>query len=222
MTASIEEAELKLRAPDEAALDALAAAPSLGGAVLGPATVVHEVDVYLDTADGRLAAARWACRFRTREGRSWISLKGPATHDPEDALHRRPEVEGPVGEPGLPISWPESPAREMVLELAGEAALEERLSLVQERTERSVTDGAEPLGTLSLDRVEVMAGDRSAGRLRIVELELHPGASGDRADRHAARAGELQLVLEERGLVREPASKLVLALELVRAAQPPS
>ena len=222
MTASIEEAELKLRARDEAALDALAAAPSLGGATLGPATVVHEVDIYLDTADGRLAAARWACRFRTRDGRSWISLKGPARHAPDDPLQRRPEVEGPVGEPGSPTSWPESPARQMVLELAGEAALEERLSLVQERTERSVTDGGEPLGTLSLDRVEVIAAGRPVGRLRIVELELPAGAPRGRAEHHAARAGELESVLEGLGLVREPASKLGLALELVRAARPPS
>ncbi|HSM38390.1 MAG TPA: CYTH domain-containing protein, partial [Candidatus Limnocylindrales bacterium] len=98
MAAGIE-AELKLSATDDSALDSMAAAERLGPARLGPARTVLETDAYLDTPDGRLAAARWACRLRTRAERSWISLKGPATHRRGAVLHRRPEIDGPVGDP---------------------------------------------------------------------------------------------------------------------------
>ena len=93
------EIELKYRARDDAVLARLAAAPALGPAVLDPPRTVDELDRYLDTADGRLAEARWACRLRTRDGRTVLSLKGPPdtelVTDPA-ALHRRPEVEGPA------------------------------------------------------------------------------------------------------------------------------
>ena len=51
------EAELKFWAADDQPLRALAAAPLLGPAQLGPARVVDELDRYLDTVDRRLAAA---------------------------------------------------------------------------------------------------------------------------------------------------------------------
>ena len=57
---------------------------------------VDEVDRYLDTVDLRLATARWACRLRTREGRTIVSLKGPCGTCSGDALHLRGEVEGPA------------------------------------------------------------------------------------------------------------------------------
>ncbi len=112
------ELELKYLAIDPAPLRALAAVSSLGPARLGPVSVADELDRYLDTPDLRLATARWACRLRTRGGRMKLSLKGPAAHRPQDALHRRPEVEGPAG-PGLdPGTWPPSPARDLLASLA--------------------------------------------------------------------------------------------------------
>jgi len=209
--AGLIEAELKLRAAGEAPLDALTTAPALGRARLGPAVTVDELDVYLDTPDGRLAAARWACRLRTREGRRWISLRGPAAHQPGEPLHRRPEIEGPVGpDPLDPAAWPDSPARARVLQLAGEQRLAERVTLRQRRTERSVALEGEEIGTLSLDRVEVRRHEASPGRLFAVELEL---ADPERA---ASLAPELLRALSSRdGLVPEAASKLELALRLV-------
>lgn len=206
------EAELKLRAPDDATLDLLATLPALGSHALGPATIVRETDVYLDTSDGRLAAARWALRLRTRDGRTLASLKGPAEHHPGEALHRRPEVEGPVDRPSLPSTWPGSAARSLVLELAGEAELVERLTLLQERTERAVDGAGRRIGTLSLDRVQVLVHGRSRGRLRVVELELDPTLG---YPRQAALAPELLERLVELGLRPDPASKLELALGFV-------
>lgn len=206
------EAELKLSAPDDATLDLLASLPRLGRHHLDPPRTVLETDRYLDTPDGRLAAMRWALRIRTRDGRTWASLKGPAEHRPDEALHRRPEVEGLVADPRRPARWPESAARSLLLELAGETELEERLTLRQERTERAVLDAGARIGTLSLDRVEVLAHGTGRGRLRVVELELEPALD---AARQAALAVDLLDALLACGLRPDPASKLELALDLV-------
>src|SRR5207237_9751250 len=93
---------------------------------LGAAETFLEVDRYVDTRDGRLAAARWACRLRRRARRHLISLKGPAADASGEhggtlggALHRRQEIEGPAGAGLDPRGWPESPARSRLLELKG-------------------------------------------------------------------------------------------------------
>lgn len=204
------EAELKLSAADDATLDRLATIELLGPARLGPAHTILETDAYLDTEDQRLASARWACRLRSREGRRWISLKGPAAHRAGSLLHRRPEIDGPVGDPLLPHSWPASPARQRVLELAGDAPLRERLVLRQRRTERAALAGDARVATLSLDRVEVLAGGALVGRLRTVELEL-----GDPPPDAAWLDGVARGLLAVSGLSPEPASKLELALGML-------
>jgi inorganic triphosphatase YgiF len=215
MAATIE-VELKLHAEEEA-LRSLATADALGPARLGPARAVEELDVYLDTADRRLAGTRWACRLRTRDGRRTVSLKGPAEHRPGEALHRRPEVEGPGPEPAAtgtdPARWPLSPARDLVLRLSGGEPLEERLSLRQRRVEREVLVDGRQVAILSLDRVRVERHGLELGELRVVELELLRGASsGDWlspvSDALVARPG----------LRPEPMSKLERALELAEGA----
>lgn len=213
MTAGRIEAELKFWAEDDGPLRALTSASLLGAALLGPARVVDEVDRYLDTADGRLAVARWACRLRSREGRTFASLKGPAEHEPGDLLHRRPEVEGPAGAGLLPRAWPPSPARDRLLALAGDAPLVERFTLAQERTERAVElDGAR-VGLLSLDRGWVLRRNVEVGRLAVVELELDPAALDAGFD-YGPLAAALAAIP---GLVADPASKLERALALLTA-----
>jgi inorganic triphosphatase YgiF len=207
------ETELKLRA-DEAALRTLATLDDLGPARLGPAREADERDLYLDTPDGALAAARWACRLRARDGRRWISCKGPAEHAPGDPLHRRPEVEGPAPEGALggAAGWPDSAARDLVLRLAGDVPLVERISLRQLRTERGVmVDGAR-VATLSLDRVGVERDGARLGGFAVVELEL---AAASRAD---ALEGVVEALLARSGLAPDPLSKLERALELARGA----
>jgi inorganic triphosphatase YgiF len=207
------EAELKLRG-SQAALDALAALDSLGPATLGDARTVEELDVYLDTAGGALAAARWACRLRAREGRRWISCKGPAEHRPGDAVHRRPEVEGPApgGEASSVAHWPPSAARNLVLRLAGDAPLAEVVSLRQRRTERPVAVGDARVGTLSLDRVMVEQSGDGLGAFAVVELELDRGMDASGVD-------DVLAALQARpDLQPDPLSKLEHALELARGA----
>jgi inorganic triphosphatase YgiF len=208
------ESELKFWAADERPLDALAAAPVLGPAELGPARAVDELDRYLDTADLRLAAARWACRIRNREGRTILSMKGPAEHAAGDAVHRRSELEGGAG-PGLdPSGWPPSPARDLLVDVAGGAPLLERFTLAQHRTERSVTLAGAPVGLLSLDRSRVLHRATELGLLLVVELEFRDEALAAGLDPRplAAALGAMP------GLVHDPLSKLERALAMVAAA----
>lgn len=214
MTTSPVESELKYLAADERPLLHLATADRLGPARLGPASTVTELDRYLDTADLRLAAVRWACRLRTRDRRTIVSLKGPAQHRPGDLLHLRPEVEGPAG-PGLePRAWPLSPARDRLLAMIGGAALLERFSLAQQRTERSVSLDGRRIGGLSLDRVRVVHREVEVGRMLVVELELDPAPPASGLD-HRALAKALG---QTSGLAADPLSKFERAQEMLATA----
>ena len=113
------EVEAKFLADGPEPLERLTAADRLGRASLGPPRVFDEVDRYLDTDDGRLAAAGWACRLRERDGRFRVSLKGPSVAQRESWLHHRPEVEGPATDAFDPRAWPDSEARRLVEQLSG-------------------------------------------------------------------------------------------------------
>ncbi len=204
------EVEARFRADGPGPLEALAAASHLGRARLGSARSVDELDRYVDTDDGRLASAQWACRLRLREGTTRISLKGPPAGPPTDGWHhRRPEVEGPASDEIDPESWPPSEARDLLVSLSGGRRLAERLRLDQERIERSVTLDREPaLGVLTLDRVHLAVGSIDLGRLFIVELELDPAS-----ERAEAQLDQLAAALADvPGLVAEPRTKLEHAL----------
>lgn len=205
------EVEARFAAASDHPLADLAAAPSLDGAPLGPARTVDEVDRYLDTIDGRLAAARWACRLRLREGTTRLSLKGPAEPTEGAWHHRRPEVEGPATDVVEPDRWPPSEALDLLLGLTGGTPLVERFTLAQRRTERAVLVDGRNVGTLSLDRVDVRRDGRGGGSMRVVELELaHEDAlDHDRFARLAAALGAYP------GLEADPHTKLEHALELL-------
>lgn len=211
MTPSRLEAELKFTARDERPLEVLEGSASLGPAALGPGGTVRELDLYLDTADLRLEAARWACRLRSRGGSTILSLKGPAEHLPGELLHKRPEVEGPAG-PGLdPHDWEPSAARELLLSMTGSRPLVERFALEQDRTERTVQVASVLVGGLSLDRVQVLHEGREVGRMFVVELELEPAAVASGFD-PAPLAAALSAV---EGLLPDPVSKLERALQML-------
>jgi inorganic triphosphatase YgiF len=211
VTPSHVEAELKYTALDERPLRELEGAELLGPARLGAARTVAERDRYLDTADLRLAAARWACRLRTRDGRTIVSLKGPAEHGPGDLLHLRPEIEGPAYSGLEAPAWPPSPARDRLLAMTAGAELQERFSLAQERTERSVKIGETRVGGLSLDRVRVMHREIEIGRMAVVELELDPEAVAQGLD-HDPLSMALSAM---EGRVPDPSSKFERALAML-------
>ncbi|HET6379742.1 MAG TPA: CYTH domain-containing protein [candidate division Zixibacteria bacterium] len=213
------ELELKLQADGAEPLRALAGAERLGPATLDPPGAVDEVDRYLDDASGSLARARWACRLRVRDGRTLVSLKGPAQQRPGDAAHRRPELEGPATSDSDPSAWPPSEARQLLLRMVAPGSLRERVRLEQRRVERVARLDGRRIGMLSLDTVEVVHGDHRLGTLHIVELELDPGQPQAVVDTLAA-------ALRSRpGLRPDPLSKLEHALGMLRpdaAATPPA
>jgi inorganic triphosphatase YgiF len=181
--------------------------------MLGPSSTAAELDRYLDTADLRLSALRWACRLRTRDGRTVVSLKGPAEHAAGDPVHRRPELEGPASESLDPLGWPPSDARERLLAMTRDGPLAELLRLEQERTERPVTLRGNEVGTLSLDRVRVLGGGTELGRLLVVELEFGPAVRAAPDTRQLASAlGQLP------GLAPDPLSKFERALAMLPGA----
>lgn len=205
------EVELKYHADGPGPLEHLAAASGLGAATLGEARTVDEVDRYLDTTDGRLSAARWACRLRSRDGSIRISLKGPPEPGSGGGLHRRPEVEGPAGEGLDPTGWPAGDARDLLERLRGGRPLVERFRLLQRRTERPVAFDGGNLGTLTLDVVQVVLDDRRLGTLHAVELEV----VGEDATA-SAHLAELDAALAAvDGLERDDRTKLEHALSLL-------
>jgi len=206
------EVEAKFRADGPRPLDELARAATLGDAGLGAATSVHEVDRYLDTADGRIGAARWACRLRSRAGTVTVSLKGPAAAASGSWLHHRPEVEGPATASLDPADWPQSEARATVDRLRAGGSLVERFRLDQRRVERQVVLDGAVFGTLSLDHAVVRRGDRRAGDLWVVELEV--GGDDDGAG-GPALARLADALARWPGLHPDPTTKLEHAVELL-------
>jgi len=204
------ELEAKFRADGIEPLRSLASESHLADAVLGAARTVDELDRYLDTADGRLSARLWACRLREREGRTRVSLKGAQEGVGEDWMHHRPEVEGPATASFDPADWPESEARTFLERLTGGAPLIERFHLRQRRTERTVSEHGRLVGTLTLDLVTIVHGERSIGELFIVEFEM---ADGDAAHARADLERLAPKLAGRPGLRPDSRTKLDHALE---------
>jgi CHAD domain-containing protein len=203
------EIELKYRMSDTAAGDRLLASDDLAGlrALDELETVVNE-DRYVDTADGALAAAGYAGRFRFDGAGTLITLKGLARLDDGGAVHRREELEGPA-DPVLPAtSWPASAAREEVVARAGEAALLDLIRIRQVRRKRRYgADGS--VVELSVDDVEVLVDDRVIERFAELEVELREGSA-------TVLEPLVDLLAEVEELVPAETSKLERALEAVR------
>ncbi len=207
------EVELKYRMTEASTGARLIAADDLAGfTALDAAQTIRQDDRYLDTPDGSLAAAGYACRLRASDGATVITLKGLRRLDEGGPVHRREELEGPA-DPTLPVSsWPPSAARDAVLEIIGEQPLEDLVTLRQTRRKRSYgRDGA--VVELSVDDVEVVLGNEVVERFAELELELRDGDE---------RVLEplVERLGEQEELVAVDASKLERALEAVRREVP--
>jgi CHAD domain-containing protein len=206
------EVELKYRMTDTTAGERLLAADDLAG--FGPVTdaetVVHE-DRYVDTADGALAAAGYAGRLRSSGDDTIITLKGLRRQDDGGAAHRREELEGPADPLAAAGGWPESPARDAVVSIAGSATLGELVRVRQVRRKRNfAADGTTV--ELSVDAVEVVMDDRVIERFAELEVELREG------DEAALQAlADLLSDIEE--LVPAETSKMERAMEAVHRAR---
>jgi CHAD domain-containing protein len=203
------EVELKYRMTDAATGDRLVAGDELAGfTALGPAAVTEVEDHYVDTPSGALGTAGYAARLRTGAKGTVITLKGLRRLDEGGAVHRREEIEGPAvdGEPAA--SWPDSAARDAVLQIAGEVPLEELVLIHQVRRKRDYgRDDA--VVEVSVDAVEVLSGGEVIERFAELELELRRGPE-------AALEPLAQLMMEIEELLPAETSKLERALDAVR------
>jgi inorganic triphosphatase YgiF len=205
------EIEAKYRV-ESAEITLVAALRALGHYRLEPAPAPElQENVYYDTADGRLAAARYGLRVRRVADRTLTTLKGPAAVGVA-GLHRRAEHEFPGADP-QPLSWPPGAARELALALTGGAPL---VAIAAVSTERQILHAARDglaVAEFALDR-GVLRGGGHERPFTELEIELLP--AGEPADIDAlARALAAHITL-----VPEPLSKLQRALALREGPHP--
>lgn len=172
------EIEAKFRVDDDQLFPAL-----LGLSELGPFQLVAAAEpedqrnVYFDTADWRLRAAKAGLRVRTIGARRVATLKGAASV--ADGLYERDEWEAEVGPSDDPASWPAGELRARALALTGGAPLVATLSIRTQRQHIYAERAGARVAELSLDQGEISAGGLSE-RFRELEIELLAG--GARAD----------------------------------------
>jgi CHAD domain-containing protein len=169
------EVELKYRVQDEAAAAAYLASETLGTLVADTRVRTRKMeDRYVDTAEGAFRKAGFAVRLRRTGSRTIVSCKSLERGDASGGTHRRTELEGAADAVAGPATWPESDARALVLELAGDAPLVELVTIRQVRRKRDLRDGSTRV-ELSLDVVDVVAGGEVIDHFVELEAELREG-----------------------------------------------
>ena len=152
------EIELKYRVADIATAEGYLLADKIGPFLTGTAArAVQFEDRYVDTADGAMSRAGFAVRIRQGGRGTIVSIKATEAVEGPGGSLRREEIEGPADATTAPFEWPESDARALLLEIAGDAPLVEIVTIRQVRRKRLISDGDTRV-ELSLDEVDVMAG----------------------------------------------------------------
>ena len=204
------EIELKYRLREEAAGDRYLLADELAGFVpITPVRSTQLEDRYLDTADGAMARAGFACRLRQTAKSTTVSVKSIARRPDGSGFHRREELEGPADRTAGPRDWPPSDARSLILEQCGDAPLVELVTIRQLRRKRHLQAG-ETVVELSLDEVDAVARSRVVERFVELEVELVQG-------NESQLEGMDALLADDPALVVSTGSKLESALAAVRA-----
>ncbi len=207
------EIELKFRVDDAAAGEAVLTTERFGSLAAEdePARAVEMSDRYVDTADGALSRAGYAVRLRRLADSTLVSVKSLTRVAAAGGAARREEIEGPADDVAPPADWPASDARALVIEHVGDAPLTHLVTIRQRRLRRRYASDAATV-ELSLDRVEIMAGDLVLERFTELEAEL---VSGEEAALTVVAA-----VLDgTEGLRRATSSKLDQAMAAIDAAR---
>ena len=167
----------------------------------------QQLNVYYDTPDARLQAARHGLRVRRIGTQTRVTLKGPAEVGP-DSVYRRAEYEFP-GEDPHPATWPSGVARDLALALTGGAPLRPIVTITTERHLLYASCAGVIVAEICLDQGTLRAGDHERPFTEL-EIELRP--AGSRADLTALAASLGTQIT----LTPEPLSKLQQALTLLR------
>ena len=200
------EIEAKFTVPDPVVYWSLQTTEHLAGYSLSTTEVKSVWDSYLDTKNHRILAAGYSCRRRvTREG-IVITLK--SLGGAEGAVHRRGEWELSMAANRPVADWPDSPVRDLVLQLIGQEPLLTLFELQQTRVIRLLKKNEQPVAELNLDRVSLITDDREHVNL-VLEVELLPPTPEDTL---TEIVGCLQDVWH---LKPEPLSKFERALDLL-------
>jgi CHAD domain-containing protein len=165
------EIEAKFALPNLATFQRLQAADHIAGFALSAHQIQQVQDTYLDTPGRLILGAGYVCRSRELESRVLVTVK--ALRQAEGAVYRREEIEMSLPSYRPPAEWPGSPVRDLVLELIGEIPLIPLFELHQTRVFRRMSQGELLVAELSLDKVRLVAGERSQSYLEL-EVELAP------------------------------------------------
>jgi CHAD domain-containing protein/uncharacterized protein YjbK len=166
------EIELKFTIPDEKTCRRLREAEQLAGFQLSPARTKAIRDRYLDTAGLAIKKAGYSCRTREYNGTRTVTLK--QLESPAGGVHKREEFEVSLAADMPPAQWPESAARDLTLQCAGNEPLIELFDLQQVRLIRCMcSPSGRAVAELYLDEVRVpeYEGGRAYYEL---EIELLP------------------------------------------------
>jgi CHAD domain-containing protein len=205
------EVEMKYEVAAPGAADRYLVAPELGPFTPdGPVRSIHVEDRYVDSPDWALARAGLAARLRKTSRGTEISLKAQSASG--GRLQRREEIEGPADEGLVPADWPASQARTVILELCGDQALVELLTIEQMRRVRPLMAGATRVD-LSLDEVKIADHGRALDSFEELEAELKRGDE-------ASLAELVKLFDRDAGLRPVSRSKLARAVKAIRKAMP--
>jgi CHAD domain-containing protein len=200
------EAKFQVKVPGGA--DRYLVAPELGPfRPKGPVRSVRVEDRYIDCPDWALARAGFAARLRKTPHGIQINLK--ALNSSGTRLQRRQELEGPADANLAPNDWPPSKARTSLLELCGDAALVDLLTIRQLRRVRQLRAG-NTRAELSADEVEVVSNGSVLDKFEELEVELKAGDE-------APLAALADLLAHSDDLETMTRSKLERAVETVRA-----
>ena len=199
------EIEAKFTLPDRDVFQRLMSVDRLAGFSLSAGRVKQVRDTYLDTVERLILRAGYACRRREQSEGILITLKGLG--GAQGAVHRREELQVLISSDLPPAQWSPSSVRDRVLQLIGSAPLLPLFELQQLRTVRLMTQGERPVAELSLDDVQVKAGNREQVYL---EMEVELETQGTEDDLSAIVA----CLRDEWQLKPEPLSKFERALTL--------
>ena len=197
------EIEAKFAVPDVATFQQLQAVQHVAGFALSAHQVQQVSDTYLDTEERLILASGYACRWRETEAEVLLTLKGLGKA--EGAIHRRRELEISLVSYVPPEDWPESPVRDLVLQMTDGAPLVPLFDLRQTRVFRRMTQGELLVAQLSLDNVRIVANRRRKSHFEL-EVELAP--QGTANDMRAI----VTYLQDQWNLAPEPCSKFERAL----------